>query len=159
MEPGEWAVAVGVSLLICLLCLPLYNNVSLWIGPALLFTLVAIFHIAYASRRYVPLAGLAMIVSGVQLVLAAWWSYYHPMLGDLDIGEEMGAYLSYAAPAFLAFSLGWFVACIGLSGGATRPVWTEMETANPSLRRELDTLIFGALGVLVLHRTISFGSF
>ncbi|MFA5190451.1 MAG: hypothetical protein WC740_06995 [Verrucomicrobiia bacterium] len=159
MEPSEWAVAVGVGLLVSLLCLPLYNKVSLWVGPALLLTIVAIFHIAYAARRYVPLASLAIIVSGIQLVLAAWWSYYHPMLGDLDIGEGIGAYLSYASPAFLAFSAGWFMACIGLSGAVNKRAWAVAEMMNPGLRRELDLLIFGALGVMLLQRVISFGSF
>lgn len=159
MSPSEWAIAIGVGMLVSLLCWPFYNKISLWIGPALLLTIVAVFHMVYAARHYVPLASVAIIVSGIQLVLAAWWSYYHPMLGDLDIGEGMGTYLSYAGPAFIAFSMCWFVACAGLSLSVNRHIWAVKQVMSSGLRRELDWLVFGGLGVMVLHRVVSFGGF
>lgn len=159
MSLSEWAVAIGVGMIISLLCWPLYNKVSLWIGPSLLLVIVAILHIAYAARRYVPLASVAIIVSGIQLVLGAWWSYYHPMLGDLDIGEEMGAYLFYAGPAFIVLSIGWFAALTGLSGSVSGRIWTVTPVISAKLKRELDWLVFGGLGVMLLHWVMSFGSF
>ncbi len=157
MSPSEWVAAVGAGALISLLCLPFYDKVSLWVGPALLLTVVSMFHLACATRCCVPIGNLGIITSSIQLVLGAWWSYYCPLPTDMDIGERTGTYLSFAGPAFMAFFAGWFIACVGLSR-PKKSVWAETLARPTKLQRELDWLVFGGLGVMVLQRVISFGS-
>jgi len=158
MSASEWVVAIGVGALVSLLCLPLYDKVSLWIGPVLLLTVVAVFHCACAARCCIPIGNLGVIVACIQLVLGAWWSYYYPIPSDMDIGERIGTYLSYAGPVVIAFSVGWFAACGGLPRPVRRSVWVGTLAKPAKLQRELDLFIFGGLGVMILHRVIFFGS-
>jgi len=156
----EWSVVVAVAAVVSLLCYPYYQKVSLWIGPGLCVYIGTLCHFGYAARNCIPVGHLTVLICGLQMVLAPWWGYYHPMSTiDLDIGDNLPNYLAYAVPCFLALTGAWGIACVGLPVTERRYFAGLKGPQLVALQQELDWFLFGGLGVGLLGGFVYSGSF
>src|SRR6516162_7562898 len=76
--PRQWGVAIISGLIVSGLAWPAYASVSCWIGVVLLLMVVTVVHMVFTYRLVVCLPHIAILVSGLQYVLAAWLSFYYP---------------------------------------------------------------------------------
>ncbi len=115
-------------------------------------------HMVVASRFFLPLPHIAIFISGLHTVLAAWVAFYYPSENPIyDIGGRIDVYLDYAGPVLCAFIGGWIIAMSRLN-----PTTREAPNAPqniPALRLELDIMIWGGLGFAILGRMFDFQSF
>ncbi len=92
---------------------PYFQEISSWLAIAICLTVVTIAHLSASYRTYLGVPHVIVLVSLLQLVLAAWWSYYYPLRAQ-DIGSNIDHYLSYSVPFTCALAFGFFLALIGL---------------------------------------------
>ena len=155
--PRQWLVAIGLGLAVCALAWPWYKEISCWIGATVLLMTITAVHMAFAARAFVPFPHVAMLITGLQYVLAAWLAYYFPPADPTyDIGTRLPAYLSFGAVATIACALGWSLT-LPVKQGQAQPECS----ASPRLLGELDVLFWfgmvsGALGRFVAIESLSF---
>lgn len=144
MTPDEWTKTGVGAILLAVLFLPLYIDISVWIGLAIVLSAILFINIALSSRFIMPLPQIIAIVGLIQLVLAAWGNQYFPSYKPhFDIGPDIQRYLAYAGPACLALILGLFLPLVRIHGGLeyfNTPI-TEPQLRGPLLR-ELRKLFF-----------------
>ena len=139
---GEWQISIFAGLLISALAWPWYKEISYSIGPVILLMVITVFNMASASRFIVASPHVAILIAGLQYVLAAWVSFYYPPSSLVhDIGTDLPRYLVYGTSATLAFALGWVVVLwrLKLSPSPT-------STPSPQLLAQLDFLFYFGLG-------------
>ena len=110
-------------------------GISPWIMVTVFIVVLTGYHMKGASRFMVPLPHIAILISALQYVLAAWWSVYAP--GSIGSGPIIGFYLTYAGPVLAAVALGWSLALLRLRPRNDPPA----SEPSPGLLRELDALI------------------
>ena len=149
----EWAFMVFWGLVVSGFAFPLYHAISLWIGVALFLLVVTGLHMGFASRYIIPFPHIAILIAGLQYVLAAWLAFYFPAEDPLyNIGERLPVYLGFGAGAVIASILGW--------GLALQGQWhRHRQIIQPSrqLLAELDMLLWLGLGCGALARFVHFG--
>ena len=127
-----------------------YSEISLWLAPVIVVMSGIVGHMLTASRALPPFPHICVLFSGIQLILMAWFAWYHPPENPVyDIGPGTDNYLSYAAPLWLAYTIGWF-----------SPLWRaapEMQRFDATcartgdlLKRDLDVLLFSGLAISVV---------
>ena len=90
-------MAVMSGLIVSGLAWPWYGHISVWIGATLFLMTVTTVHIVFTSRFLVPIPHIAILISGLQYVLAAWLAYYFPADDPVyNIGAQLPDYLSFA---------------------------------------------------------------
>lgn len=156
----EWKVTVVTALFVTLFSYPYYGSVSLWIGPGLCVYVCVLVNFGYAARNSIPVGHLTILICGLQMVLAPWWGYYHPMATrNLDIGDNLPTYLAYAVPCFLSLTGAWVVACRGLPMVQKQAPKKIGRQQLAGLRQELDWLLFGGLAIGLFGGFVYTGSF
>jgi hypothetical protein len=147
LTPSEWrrgvvyaAVAGGITAIFT-------YDLSFWIAVAVFLTVFTGFHMKGASRFMVPFPHVAILISALQYVLAAWWIVYVP--GGAVTSQSLGFYLSYAGPVMIAVCVGW-----GLSLLRMQPKQEPPMQATPGLLRELDWLVVIGLVAVPLSNII-----
>lgn len=111
-------------------------NISIWIGIAIFITVLTIYHMGRASRLIVPLPHIAILISALQYILAAWLNYYFPPANPtFDSAAALPVYLAYAGPVIVAVVLGWAASLVRL-----RPPTSTASTLEPLV--EFD-ILFG----------------
>ena len=147
---GALAIALAVGVALALATWPLYSEVSLWLAPVIVVMTGVLAHMIVASSFLPPFPHICVLFSGLQLILMAWFARDHPPEDPtFDIGLGTGNYLSYAAPLWLAYTIGWF-----------SPLWRaapEMQRfdaicarTGDLLKRDLDVLLFSGLAITVV---------
>lgn len=152
--PGQWGLTLGIGLMAALLLLPLYWDVSLWVGAGVLLMAAALVHMQFAARYIVPLPHVAFFFGAFQLVVAAWWASYYRMSPEMEIGARLPTYLAYAAPVALVFAAGWLLPSLGMRPRRPAPA---AFAADPRLLRELDWLLLASFGAFAAMHVASFG--
>jgi hypothetical protein len=141
-------MVVTFALLVAGLAWPWYGHISGWIGIALFLTTVTIVHLVFTCDVLVPFPHIAILISSLQYVLAAWLSFYYPADDPVyNIADRLPTYLSYASLVLVAACAGWALALWGLSSR------TFLRTqASTALLAELDILFwFGLICTLASH--------
>jgi hypothetical protein len=154
----EWIFYLVASVFIVLLARPWYKDVSAWIAPGLLLVSLTTFHLAAASRYIVPFPHVAILISSLQLVMAAWWEFYYPLRPGVGVAHRIDGYLSYAVPVVMAFSAGWALALIHLPAGRVDPLSLTRLDASPRLLKDLDLLVFGGLACALFRMIVYIGT-
>jgi hypothetical protein len=141
--PDQWMVALVAGLAISGLVFPWYHQVSYWVGVVLLLMVITACHMVFSSRLIVPFPHIAILIAGLQYVVAAWLSSYFPA-GSLtyDISQQqLSGYLAFGSGVTIAVVFGWAAALYGANG---RPCPAVQSSAR--LLAELDGLFwFGLL--------------
>jgi hypothetical protein len=111
MKPNPFALLA--SAFAALLLLPWYWDHSLLIGFGIAAVGYAITDMERSLQAVpVPLAHLAVVLSGLQLVIAPWLTQYYPdenPANQIPPGS-IGLYMDFAVPAVLAFAAGLVLA-------------------------------------------------
>jgi len=142
----EWRIGLLVSLLIGGVAAWMSLFISVWIGVTVFLVTLTAYHMRYASRYIVPFPHIAIMISALQYVLAAWVSlYYPPEDPTYDLGSALPFYLSYAGPVIVSICIGWSLSLIGIKP-KVRP--TFLKTGQ--LLVELDILFVVGLVAMVL---------
>ena len=127
-----------------------YCEISLWLAPVIVVMGGIVGHMLTASRALPPFPHICVLFAGFQLILVAWFAWYHPPENPTyDIGLDTGNYLSYTIPLWLAYTIGWF-----------SPLWraaAQMQRLDAIcartgdlLKRDLDVLLFSGLAISVV---------
>ena len=133
---------------------PWYKDVSYWVGPAVALMAITTLHLVFSSPLIVPFPQIAILITGLQYVVAAWLSFYYPPTNPTyDIGNRVAEYLAYGSGATIAFALGWGAALMKSAGGICRP-----SQASRKLLNELDVLFWFGLFCGLAARFIPFQS-
>src|SRR5438552_9751066 len=142
----EWRIGLLVSAMVGAGAAWMSLFISVWIGVTVFLVTLTAYHMRYASRYIVPFPHIAIMISALQYVLAAWFSFYHPPEDPTyDIGAALPFYLSYAGPVIVAICVGWSLSLIGIKP-KVRP--TFLKTGQ--LLVELDILFVVGLVAMVL---------
>lgn len=154
----EWVLYLVASAIITFLAYPWYKDASLWIAPGVMLVSITVFHISAASKYIVPFPHVAILISSLQLIIAAWWEYYYPLRAGVGVGDRIAAYLSYAVPVVSAFAFGWALALFHLS--ASRVDILSLSRLSISLRllKDLDLLVFGGLACALFRMIVYIGT-
>jgi len=128
--------------------------ISVWIGVTVFLVTLTAFHMRYASRYIVPFPHIAIMISALQYVLAAWFSFYHPPDDPTyDIGASLPFYLSYAGPVIVAICVGWSLSLIRM-----KPKVQPTFFKAGQLLVELDILFVVGFVALMLTRYVHIAS-
>jgi hypothetical protein len=147
LTPREWRHSLLYAGVAAALTAVGTYDLSIWITSTVFLTVLTACHMKGASRFMVPLPHLAILISALQYVLAAWWLIYVP--GSIVTPYSLAFYLSYAGPVMIAVAVGWTVALMRM-----RP-WPERQLqATPGLLRELDWLLVIGLAAIPLGNII-----
>ena len=120
--PRQWGVAIMSGLILSALACPWYGNISWWIGVVLFLMVITVVHMVFTYGLVVCLPHIAILVSGLQYVLAAWLSFYYPSSNPLfNIGQRLPDYLSYAGWVMTVVCLAWALSLLGLRKCAILP--------------------------------------
>jgi hypothetical protein len=153
-SPLQWLIMVPSGLVVSGLAWPWYAHISGWVGVALFLMTVTVVHMIFTSKFVVCLPHIAILISGLQYVLAAWLSFYFPPDNPAyNIGANLPEYLMFGGCVTIAFALGWAVT---LWGVRQRPLRTM--PASPALLAELDVLFWFGLVAALASRFVQLGS-
>lgn len=142
LTPQQWRTGLLLSLIVGGLASWFSAAISPWLGVIGGLTFFVIYHMAHASRLFLALPHIAILIACLQYVLAAWVNFYYPTVNPAyDIGDRLPLYLSYVAPALIAVAVGWGLSLVGL-----RPARRHEADADPGVLLELDILL--AIGVI-----------
>jgi hypothetical protein len=141
------------GLIVSGLAWPKYANISCWIGVVLLLMVVTAVHMVFTYGLVVCLPHIAILVSGLQYVLAAWLSFYYPASNSLfNIGQRLPEYLSYAGWVMTVVCLGWAFSLRGLRKSSILPA-----SGSTRLLAELDVLFWIGVTSKLLSHWVSLG--
>jgi len=159
MSPGEWIIGLGISIAIALLLLPIYSDISLWIGLVLILATLTAINMASVSNHLVPYPHVAILIACIQLTFAAWGNWHYPLDHPIyDIGESLPNYLSFVGPACFLFAAGLIIGF-----GAIRLIAYENTTiiespiVTGSLIQELNALIIAGVAATFLQGHVPAG--
>ena len=146
-------MAVLSGLIVGGLFWPWYGDISVWIGVVLFLMAATMVHMVFTYGLVVFFPHIAVLVTGLQYVLAAWLSFYYPSSNPLyNIGARLPVYLSYAGWVVIVVCLAWALSFWGLRRSFMLPTH-----ASPGLLAELDILFWiGMVSKFIRHWT-SFG--
>ena len=151
MSLGQWTGSLMVTMALTLLLLPWYMDISLWVGAGLMLACLSLINIGYANRFMQPYPQLAVLISSVQLILAAWGNWYYPESYKLHNISSLPEYLSYAGPVCVMFAIGLLLPLRG------RWAYTNQQEKGPvdttfliRLKKELHVLfVIGVIATLI----------
>ena len=106
-------LALLVAVLVSLLAMPAYENISPLIGVILfMFVYTAVNIERKLKHEPIAFSSLALMVGCLQLVIAPWLSQYFPHWNPVyNIpADRIGEYIAYTAPLCIALGLGFFAA-------------------------------------------------
>jgi hypothetical protein len=142
----EWRIGLLLSAVVGVGAAWLSLFISVWIGVTVFLVTLTAYHMRYASRYIVPFPHIAIMISALQYVLAAWVSFYYPPEDPTyDLGSALPFYLSYAGPVIAAICVGWSLSLVGIKP-KVQPVL--LRTGQPLV--ELDILLAVGLVAQVL---------
>ena len=152
LTPSEWkrgllyaGVAAGIAAIFT-------YELSPWIASTLFVTVLTGYHMKGAARFIVPFPHVAILISALQYVLAAWWLVYVP--GGAVTPYSLAFYLAYSGPVMIAICLGWALALLRMQPRQEPPL-----QATPALLRELDWLVVIGLIAVPLANLLEVRSF
>lgn len=153
MTRRDWKFAFLVSLFLGIVLLPLYANLSLWIGFGIAGVSVLLVNMAMSARFILPLPQLILFIGFLQLILAAWVNQYFPTHAPhFDIGDRISTYLDFAGPACIALAVGIFLPLRGQSDSLARTRTSGGRSENhPALVRELKILLIVGIAAHVMR--------
>lgn len=154
-EGGAGLFPVLLSLLliaapILLLTFPYFEQVSSWLAVAICLGVATIAHLSVSTRTLLAVPHIIILISLLQLVLAAWWSYYFPLRSN-DIGSNIGNYLNYSIPFICALAAGMFIALIGLKSRSegTIEATKGSQEEQQQINKVLNAFIFGGIALSI----------
>ncbi|MFC1488287.1 hypothetical protein ACFL6B_00415 [Thermodesulfobacteriota bacterium] len=152
MSPGEWVMSLGVAISIAALLFSSYSDISWWIGFGIILTVLSTINIAFSACYMLPYPQLAIVISCIQMILAAWGNWHFPQHHPVhDILDRLPAYLSYGGPACALFALGLMIP-IGSSRLQTEKSETVIENqqTKKQLVKELHTIFLIGVAATLL---------
>lgn len=146
--PGQWVVAAMSGLIVSGLAWPWYGHISGWIGVVLFLMTATVVHMVFTFTFLAPFPHIAILITGLQYVLAAWMSFYYPAnIPIYNIGERLPQYLAYAGWVTTAVCAGWALSFWGI-----RRSTIQATPVSAALLAELDVLFwFGIASTLISH--------
>lgn len=136
---AEWKNGLLIAAVAGATVLPWSIDISPWLGVSVALFVLTVYHMRHAANFIVTLPHIAIMISALEYVLAAWGGVYFPPANPVyDIGPALPFYLSYAGPVLLAVCAGWSISLVRLKVKA-RPLSTP---ASPGLLMELDLIMF-----------------
>ena len=152
-NPQQWAVAVLSGLIVGGLFWPWYRDVSVWIGVVLFLMAATLVHMVFTYGLVVPFPHLAILVTGLQYVLAAWLSFYYPSFNPVyNIGPRLPVYLSYAGWVVIIVCLAWALPFWRIRRSPIQPA-----PASARLLAELDVLFWIGMTSTIISHLANFG--
>jgi hypothetical protein len=150
---SQWLIASLFGLMVGGMAWPWYAEISVWIGVVLFLITVTVFHMLFTFTFLVPYPHIAILITGLQYVLAAWFSFYYPPGNPIyDIGARLPVYLSYAGWVMTLVCLGWALPLWGL-----RPSSIQRMPVSAALLAELDVLFWIGMASTIMRHRVSFG--
>jgi hypothetical protein len=150
---SQWLIAVNSGLIVSALSWPWYGSISVWVGVVLFLMTVVVFHGIFTFTLMVPLPHIAILITGLQYVLAAWFSFYYPSNNPMyNIGARLPEYLSFAGWVTAGVCLGWALLFWGL-----RPSSISTTPVSAALLVELDLLFWIGMVCTIVSHVVSFG--
>ena len=147
LTPSEWKRGLLYAAVAGAITAIFTYELSFWVAATVVVTVFTGFHMKGASRFMVPFPHVAILISALQYVLAAWWLVYVP--GGAVTAHSLNFYLSYAGPVMIAICVGWGLALLRMQPRLEPPV-----QASPALLRELDWLVVIGLVAVPLSNVI-----
>jgi hypothetical protein len=130
-----------------------YAHISIWIGVVLFLMAATVVHMVFTCGLVVCLPHIAILIAGLQYVLAAWLSFYYPSSNPLfNIGAGLPAYLSYAGWVTTVVCLAWAMSFRGLRRNFILPA-----PVSAKLLGELDLLFWIGIASKLISHWMSFG--
>src|SRR5438552_3565541 len=150
----EWRIGLLVSAMVGAGAAWMSLFISVWIGVTVFFVTLTAYHMRYASRYIFPFPHIAILISALQYVLAAWLSFYYPPENSTyDIGAALPLYLSYGGPVIVAICVGWSLSLIRL-----KPTLQPAFPTSAKLLTEMDILIVVGLVTFFVGRHVEIPS-
>lgn len=142
----KWQTAIFVATVAALLCYPLYENDTLWLGAGVAVIALIVWHSLVVSRRLPWIPGLALLTAALQWVIAPWVTYH---IGASFVRFEMAVpateYFRFAVPALAALAAGIAMVLRKEGRAAALPAPSAGE-CPPRLRRTCDVMV--AIGLI-----------
>jgi hypothetical protein len=146
-------IFISAGLAVSALAWPSYSDISYWVGVTLVLMTVAALHMVVTYPFLVPFPHIAILITGLQYVLAAWASFYYPSRNPIyNIDARLPVYLSYAGWVVVVVCLGWALSLRGLGRNFIAPA-----SASASLLVELDVLFWIGIVCKLVSHWIGFG--
>jgi hypothetical protein len=150
LTKSQWRTGVIISGCVAIGVAAFTYTISIWIPVTMFLVCLTIYHMGYASHFIIPFPHIAILISALQYVLAAWLGFYFPPRNPVyDVGEVLPNYLAYAAPVIIGSSIGW-----ALSLARIKPKVPPPPRINSGLLLELDILLVVGVVTVVLARFI-----
>jgi hypothetical protein len=150
LTAGQWRTGLSISAVVAALAAAASLSISIWIGVTVFIAAFTVYHMAFASRYIVPLPHVAILVSALQYVLAAWaGTFFLPTSLGAGAISVLPYYLTYAGPVMLAIAVGW--SCAFVRFRDRRP---PSVVAPSGLLVELDFLFALGLGAAIIGRLV-----
>jgi hypothetical protein len=128
--------------------------ISVWIGVTVFFVTLTAYHMRHASLYIVPFPHIAILISALQYVLAAWIGFYYPpQISTYDIGAALPLYLSYGGPVVVAICVGWSLSLIRL-----KPTPQPAFPTSAKMLTEMDILLVVGLVTFFVGRHVEIPS-
>lgn len=141
------------GLIVSGLCWPWYAQISIWIGVVIFLMAATVVHMVFSYDLVVCLPHIAILITGLQYVLAAWLSFYYPFSNPLfNIGARLPVYLSYAGWVTTVVCLAWALSFRGL-----RRSFILSAPVSAKLLGELDVLFWIGIASKLISHWMSFG--
>src|SRR5215467_14687890 len=111
----EWRIGLLLSAMAGAVAAWMSLFISVWIGVTVFLVTLTAYHMRYAARYIIPFPHIAIMISVLQYVFAAWVSFYYPTEDPTyNIGYDLPFYLSYAGPVIAAICVGWSLSLRGI---------------------------------------------
>jgi hypothetical protein len=151
--PSQWMIAAMSGLTVSGLSWPWYGQLSGWIGVGLFLMVATLVHMVFTCGLLVSFPHIAILITGLQYVLAAWLSFYYPSFNPkYNIGAQWPVYASFAGWVTAVVCLGWALPLWGLRRSSTQP-----SPVSARLLAELDMLFWIGMGSAVIGRWVNLG--
>jgi len=147
----EWRTGLLLAVVGAVLTAWFTVNLSPWLSVTVFVVILTVYHMRYAAAFIVPLPHIAILISALEYVLAAWCSLSFPPVNPVyDIGSVLPSYLEYSGPVIVAICLGW-----GLSLVRFRPIApARISTGVLNVLPELDLLLAVGLVTTIVGRLV-----
>jgi len=147
----EWRTGLLLAVVGAVLTAWFTVNLSPWLSVTVFVVILTVYHMRYAAAFIVPLPHIAILISALEYVLAAWCSLSFPPVNPVyDIGSVLPSYLEYSGPVIVAICLGW-----GLSLVRLRPIApASISTGVLNVLPELDLLLAVGLVTTIVGRLV-----
>src|ERR1041385_7238540 len=147
---SQWRTGIIISISAAAAVAAFTFFISMWLPVTVFLVCLTIFHMTQASHFIVPFPHIAILISALQYVLAAWLGVYYPPDNPIyDIGADFPRYLGYAGPVIIACCIGWSISLMRIRPRDQSPV-----SINTRLLLELDILLVVGLVAVVVARVI-----